>query len=105
MPAEEAILSWFTLPDSSNDGNYYTATEISSHIERNGSVRITPKAAGQALQKLGVNKQFFKINGIGAKGYKLTKKMMADNDYREGADDVIINNASDFIPFNGNAPF
>ena len=52
-----------------------------------------------------MKRQFFKIDGKGAMGYKLIKKMMADNDNRVGADDVIINNASDFMPFNGNAPF
>ena len=73
MPAEEAILTWFTIPDNVEYGNYYTSTEISSHIERNGSVRITPKATGQALQKLGMKRQFFKIDGKGAMGYKLIK--------------------------------
>ncbi len=109
MPAEEAILSWFTIPVSWRDGNYYTSTEIASHIERNGSVRITPKAVGQALQKLGMKRQFFKIDGKGAMGYKLIKKMMADNDFREGVDDVLsadtTAHADDYIPFNFEAPF
>ena len=109
MPAEEAILSWFTIPVSWRDGNYYTSTEIASQIERNGSVRITPKAVGHALQKLGIKRQFFKIDGKGAMGYKLIKKMMADNDFREGVDDVLsadtTAHADDYIPFNFEAPF
>ena len=82
-PAEESILAWFKIPQYPDEGQYYTATEVSSHIEISARVRITPKSVGQTFVKLGVKRTAFKVDKNVQYGYRLIKKEFSNQSLKE----------------------
>jgi hypothetical protein len=72
-PALEAIDNlYFTLDKNGNE--FYTATEMQSHIEKEMRIRLSPKSIGEAMNKLGFEKVSKAIDGISLKRYKITAK-------------------------------
>lgn len=72
-PALEAIDNlYFTLDKNGNE--FYTATEMQSHIEKEMRIRLSPKSIGEALNKIGFEKVSKAIDGISLKRYKITAK-------------------------------
>ena len=72
-PALEAIDNlYFTLNKNGNE--FYTATEIQSHIEKEMRIRLNTKSIGEAMNKMGFEKVSKAIDGISLKRYKITAK-------------------------------
>ena len=72
-PALEAIDNlYFTLDKNGNE--FYTATEIQSHIEKEMRTRVNTKLIGEAMNKMGFEKVSKAIDGISLKRYKITAK-------------------------------
>ena len=73
-PALEAIDNlYFTLDKNGNE--FYTATEIQSHIEKEMRIRLNTKLIGEAMNKMGFEKVSKAIDGISLKRYKITAKV------------------------------
>lgn len=73
-PALEAIDNlYFTLDKNGNE--FYTATEIQSHIEKEMRIRLNTKSIGEAMNKMGFEKVSKAIDGISLKRYKITAKV------------------------------
>jgi predicted P-loop ATPase len=61
---EDMILKYFEIPGSVNEAEYFSSTEILSHIKMRSQITLSPVMIGLRMKSIGFNRRMKKINNI-----------------------------------------
>lgn len=77
---EELVFRYFRTPDYESEGEWFTTSDIITHIDAMTRQKLFPKRVGMFLMKNGVERGVFKRNKMPRYGYKLFKVEMLKNE-------------------------
>lgn len=81
---EELIFKYFKIPTEDYEGDYFTTSDIITHIDYMTRQKLYPKKVGSYIQKNGIKRGRFKRNGMVNSGYKLVKVDYVKNEDNDG---------------------